>query len=381
MSMHLHELLERRRNPDRNPRESAVEFVRKYKDDPTMYLHMAPVLKVGIYPRSSSSLDSPAGIYAYRLMDIWEDSIERWNTGEYHRGLSFLPYNGGDHLFILKSDIDPDFPSHFTEADLAESIERLKTLYGISDTYIERLRSAARTNLNFQDCPAGYLWGMTKALVGGVSEFDRYTTVDTMKWNIMLRKLGFVGFNDSGFGVIHGAEPGQALFLTTQAFTVVDHMLQQRKQVVTIGDKTYIGGRVPKHLHLTGIPNVLFLNNTPQDFAKVQTWTVDSIGYHDLKSFTRFLPWNGTGYIKMLGFGNSDRELDYVRMFFTQFVIPKNIHIESIYVGGKFPVMYLNYVPENTPIKKIWISQFAERTGLDRLPQAIQAKIEQPSFK
>ncbi len=227
-----------------------MDFLRQYKDDPTVYIHTTDLLKVGIYPKSSDSHDSPVGIYAYRLADIWEDTIERWNTGEYQRGLEFLPYHGGNHVFVLRSNIDPNFPKDYTEENLQDDIEKLKKFYRISDTTIEQLKETARTNQNFHDCPAGYLWGMTKALVGGVKEFDAYTNVDCKKWNYVLRKLGYVGFNDPGYGLIHGAEASQALFLTTTAFEIIDHDLISRKQkTVRLGypDNTkYVGGRVPK---------------------------------------------------------------------------------------------------------------------------------------
>ena len=159
------DLFELRRNPEQNIKMSAVDFLRQYKDNPKMYLHTAPILKVGIYPKSIDGHDSPIGIYAYRLMDIWKDVIEKWNTGEYKRGLEFLPYHGGNYLFVLESDINPDFPGTYSEDDLNTDIAKLQKIYGLSDRRISLLKGAAKTNLNFQDIPAGYLWGMTKALV------------------------------------------------------------------------------------------------------------------------------------------------------------------------------------------------------------------------
>jgi hypothetical protein len=164
LQYYLH-LVEARRNPEQNPRLNAVEFLRQYKDNPKMYLHTTNVMKVGIYPKSTDSHDSPVGIYAYRLVDIWEDAIERWNTGDYKRGLEFLPYHGGDQLFVLESDIDPNFPEHYTDDDLARDGDKLKQLFGLSDQRIAKLLRTAKTNQNFRDCPAGYFWGMVKALV------------------------------------------------------------------------------------------------------------------------------------------------------------------------------------------------------------------------
>ena len=385
--MKLHDLLERRRNPDLNPRFSAVEFLRQYKDNPKMYLHTTSIPKVGIYPNSTASHDSPAGIYAYRLMDIWDDTIERWNTGEHKRGLEFLPYHGGDYLFVLESDIDPDFPHDYSEQDLAAAIVKLKKLYGFSDERIAKLMAAARTNLNFRDCPAGYLWGMTKALMaGGISEFDEYTPVDTIRWNGLLRKLGYVGFNDPGMGLIHGAEASQALFLVTSAFRVVDQMLQNRKQrVIAIGDQKYKGGRLPKNLVMNGIPNTLFHNYHPADFASVRTWTVGGMGLDNLSTFIRFVPWNAQGIIKRLVIGsaaNESYERSYVSRFFASHpTLPKNIRIEDIYVGGKQPSSLIRAIPPDYPVETITISALAHKWGLDDLPAPIKAKLKEQPFR
>lgn len=381
-------MMERRRNPEQNPRETLMAFLSQYKDNPKMYLHTTSLPKVGIYPKSSSSHDSPAGIYAYRLVDIWERDIERWNTGEYQRGLEFLAYRGGDHLFILESDIDPDFPGDYTNDDLDRDINNMKRLYGLSDQRIQRLRATARTNQNFRDCPAGYFWGMTKALVAGVSEFDEYTPVDTKRWNGLLRKLGYVGFNDPGMGVIHGAEGTQALFLSTSAFRIADYMLANRRQkMVTIGDQKYKGGHLPRNLVMRGIPNTLFYNYEPADFAKVRSWTVEGMELRDLPTFMRFVPWNGVGIVKRIVMGtaaNSSYEHGEVRRFFQKYpTLPKNIKVEDLHVGGQFPVLLINLIPAEFPVDTITIAAgFGPVShGIDKLPPAIQAKIKVQRFR
>lgn len=385
--MDLNDLLERRRNPEQNPRVGAVEFLRRYKDNPKMYLHTTNLQKVGIFPRSTASHDLPAGIYAYRLMDIWEDTIERWNSGEYQRGLEFLPYTGGDHLFVLESDIDPDFPHDYSQQDLNADIVKLKKLFGFPDERIKRLERTAETNLNFQECPAGYLWGMTKAIAAGIDhEFDQYTPVNTMRWNTLLRRLGYVGFNDPGVGVIHGAEPTQAVFLTAAAFRVVDHMLKNRRQRgVDIGGQKYRGGRLPKNLVMQGIPNTLFHNYEPSDFASVRSWTVAGMGLDNLSTFIRFVPWNATGVIERLVIGtaaNDSYEMGYLRRFFEKHpTLPKHIHVKDLYVGGKQPASLLRLVPVNYPVESITYSAMAHKWGLDELPEPIKAKLKEQPFR
>ena len=386
--MRINDLLEARRNPEENPKFSAVEFLRQYKDNPHMYLHLAPIQKVGIYPKSSDSHDSPVGIYAFRLADIWENDIERWNTGDYAdkkaRGLEFLSYHGGNFMFILESDIDPYFADDYSEQDLANDITKLKQITGIDDETVDQLKKAARTNLNFVDKPVGYLWGMTKALVGGVREFDEHTYVNTKKWNTLLRTMGYTGFNDTGYGYIHGAEHQQALFLSTAAFRVVDMgTIKQKQKTVKIGDQSYEGGRIPKDLHMRGFDSVFFYNNSPEDFKSVRTWTVDGISLDNFKNFIRFLPWNAKGIIKTMSMGGASNELfeeGNVKRFFETTTIPQNITLEKLYIGSRFPERLLRHVPENFPVAEIVISPFSNEYGLDKLPATIQNKITKQKF-
>lgn len=357
--MRYNELFEARRNPVQNPRMNEVEFVAQYKDRPNIYLHTTSVEKVGIYPKSSDSHDSPTGIYAYRIADIYEDDIARWNNEKYNRGLSHLSYHGGDHLYILRSDISINFPKDYTEDDLQRDTAKLAELYQLQPNDIARLRRAARTNPNFRDMPAGYLWGMTKALAaGGLSELDEYTSVDCKRWNGVLRALGYTGFNDPGYGLIHGTESSQALFLTTQAFTVIDHMQKNQKQKeIKIADKVYKGGRMPRDLVMKGFDSVFFHNNEPEDFKNVQRWTVDGMSYDQFWSFARFLPWNAQGIIKRLGGfeGSFDKRANYDIEFLKNVTVPK--------------------IPEGFPVGTITISKFSDNYVMDNLPGTIQQKI------
>lgn len=374
-------LNEKRRNPEQNPKESAFDFIAKYKDNPHAYLHTTTVMKVGIYPRTSSSHDSPMGIYAFRIQEIWP-TLE-WARETKVSLAQALPYWGGPHLFILESDIDTNFLADYTEADLKRDIAKLRQMYRLDDADVQQLLRAARTNQNFCDCPAGYFWGMTKAIVAGTMEFDEYTPVNTRRWSLLLRRLGYVGFNDPGMGLIHGAESAQAVFLTTKAFRVVDHMLTNRRQrEVEIGDKRYKGGRLPRDLYMQGIPNTFMYNYDPEAFANVRRWTVGSMDVLDFWRFTKFVPWNGVGIIEHLSIANGANEshsLSEARKF-VESKIPSNIKIQTLHVGGRMPTMVLDHMPPDFPVEKIVISPFAFTHGIDRLPEPIRSKIEVQKF-
>ena len=90
------------------------------------------------------------------------------------------------------------------------------------------------------------------------------------------------------------------------------------------------------------------------------------------------MPWNATGIVGTLGFGNAANasyESSEVSRFFANYKPTKNIKIKSIYVGSRFPAMLLKYVPKNFPVDEIKISQFSSESGLNTLPETLQKKI------
>jgi len=310
--MFIADLFEKRRNASVNFKLSAYDFVKQYKDDPTAYIHTTDVKKVGIYPKSSDNHDSPLGIYAFRIQDVWDTYIEPYNKSsnpKENRGLSLLPYHGGKYLYVLKSDIDPNFIKNYTESDLEADIAKLKSVLNLSDEMIARFRSAARTNQNYVNIPAGFLWGFTKAIAaGGISEFDEYTYVNTKRWNAILRKIGYDGFNDPGYGLIHGAEATQAVFLTSSAFTVIDLMnTMQKNPDITLGKDTYSVGHVPKTLKIGSFDSVFFHNNSPEKFKRVNVWDINICNISEMRNVRFFAKPSAKININKLVVSLSDR--------------------------------------------------------------------------
>lgn len=371
-------IFELRRNPDQNPRQSVYEFLKQYKDDPDIYIHTTDVDKVGINPRTRGH-DAPMGIFAFRLQDVWKNSIERWNTGDYSRGLSHLPYNGGDKVFVLRADIPVNFVADYTEDDLNQDIEKIKTIYNLDDDDIAKLKRTARTNLNFINAPAGYLWGITKAITAGVEEFDEYTAAKEKKWSLLLRNLGHSSFNDPGYGFIHGAESAQALFLDVREFEVVDSYQINRRKSIEIGDKTYQSA--PRKLHMKGIPNTFFYNNTKKDFANVRLWVVDYMELDDVGRFQNFLPWNAIGYIKQLGVDGSSSSSypSYHLQNLSRLVGDDRIKIDRISLGYADQLyMLLRNFPTGINVDEIYYHSAALRftpTALDSIDSEIKSKL------
>jgi hypothetical protein len=252
---------EARRNPDQNPKISAVEYLRKWKDDSDVYISFTEIDKIGINPKSK--YNTPLGIYTYPLKEIWE---------MYHveaRGsLKSLPFAANEpHIFVLKvnhskgkfiNDMYSDYGSDKYDKD----IETLKNLFLNFDSIKkqrERLFNQQYTlkktfkpdkkeveaeideelekKFNFmvgsalstrkdQNAIMGF-WKLTKDLSMFLGKQNAGGS-DPVKWNWILRQCGYIGFGDkTGKGYIHPAEPTQAVFLQKDAFTIIGETLNK----------------------------------------------------------------------------------------------------------------------------------------------------------
>lgn len=286
--MLINDIYESRKYPEKNSKESVYDFLLRHANDPSMYVHMSSVPKVGINPKSAKrhSHDTPVGIFAFHLQTFISDiKLAK------ERGLSpalIFPYYGGSYWFILKGKQPyQNTLASYSDTDLHTDIAALKRIY--DPELVDQSLSIAHTNENYFESPIGRLWGLTKAIaIGGTSELSHQQYPDALKWNRMLRKLGHHEFHDEGTGWIHGAEDTQSLFLDTSAFEIADMQQVYTKQLsTTIGNETYVGGRLPKHIELTSLNSTELMNIDTSNPAnkKVQHITVKSV--RNLNDITR----------------------------------------------------------------------------------------------
>ena len=118
-------LFEARKNPTLNPRLSAYEQLKKYKDDPNIFISFTNIEKIGINP--FSTYDTPLGIYFYPLKETWEkyevdihESFVRYPFANNAPYIQIIKWNGSGRI------IDDLFYYH--DEDLQDDIERLKAL-------------------------------------------------------------------------------------------------------------------------------------------------------------------------------------------------------------------------------------------------------------
>lgn len=308
---------EARKNPDMNPKVSAYESLKQYKDDPDVYISfthdfthedspmsfiktndghrqlnkssMKHQSKIGINPKSQ--FDTPLGIFTFPLSVVWDYyDIDRKKT------LTVLPFAANrPHIYVMKAknvgttfidDMYSDYGSdkfdkdvrklheiwnkiyitderwELSEEEYDDITKKLKTYEGIINHIIateleyiptdqeigkktieeyefkikslkarlhynskeaiwKRIYNDALTNAKENNSIMSF-WKLT-GLMSSKLVNDKQGISSITKWNWLLRQCGYTGFADkSGRRYIHDAEPIQAIFLTKNAFTVLE---------------------------------------------------------------------------------------------------------------------------------------------------------------
>lgn len=225
---------EARRNPHLNPKISAYKALKPYSYDSSYYISFTEIDKIGINP--GSRFDTPIGIYAYPLKEIWEE----YELDKKKDFTNAVPY-AGDRPWVWLLQIKPSSKivksvTSYEPNNYVEDLEKLKqhvlsnkdkfyllfkdkpqeqTDEQILEEHFKNWARQARANANLVR-----MWNITRNLALKSKE----STGDTraiVQWNFLLRKvLGYDVFKDIGAGYIHPYEPIQAVFLSRTAFTV-----------------------------------------------------------------------------------------------------------------------------------------------------------------
>jgi hypothetical protein len=229
-----------RSNPKLNPKVNPYEELKKYKNDPNVYISFTYEDKIGINPRAD--YETPLGIYAYPLKQIFQDNeLESWT-------ISAIPY-AGDRPYIWVIKVRPganfihDMKTSYKLDNFKADAQKLKSFYlELKENGKEKKLSCLRAIKNekkvFDSVDEDYdylieryskeyksiafaFWSFVESLAEALTGEDSGIKKIT-KWNTLLRFCGYDGFADkSGKAFIHEGEPIQAIFLTAKAFTVI----------------------------------------------------------------------------------------------------------------------------------------------------------------
>ncbi len=214
--------LEKRSHADQNPKISVVDALEKYKDDPDVYVHFSKrdtMLEINL----KAEQGTPLGIYVYPLKEIFDEfvNMDRTNLKEFGTSKRYV--------WVLRSKNNKkfikDLHKEYKQKNLNRDFRILKKKYGDellkkgSKFDIEEEKKNLKKH-NREAVPPklffAYMYTITNTLKGDKS----YPAL----WNKMLVKdLGYTGIVDkSGKGYIHEFEKLQGVFLTTNAYTVLD---------------------------------------------------------------------------------------------------------------------------------------------------------------
>ncbi len=172
----------------------------QHKSDGNLFIQYSDIPKLGINP--SSTFNTPIGIYsypAYSLYDLNTFLDGRVPFAGKRKYLVAFSYRPGSRIVVINKLGATDPSSLVSDAELKNLIE-------------EAMRENPRFRYTFKDIgltPYAF-WSITR------EEANR----DSKRWAaLLLRKYKIQGFYDRGSGVIHGNEPSQAVFFTSQALT------------------------------------------------------------------------------------------------------------------------------------------------------------------
>jgi len=284
-------LTEARKNPDQNPKVSLYDVAEKYQKDPMIFMsfvsdvnlvraskkikdvnseklnNLDPIkstwkdeeavhiawekqadklknqdessagfgFKIGINPKSG--YNTPIGIYCYSVKETMQRYMKSTRkivvpfAGQ-QPGVYFIRPKDKSKILDLGDMTQNDYKRD--EKKIREMLihdPKLKKNFDVQyrlHLIIEHIKTTAKVQ-----SPGGWLWNLTRwaaHATKGAIENNRLKNQKgvTVRWNKILRDLGYQGAIDSkGKGIIHEAEPWQAVFFSGAFVEVVDFSLNK----------------------------------------------------------------------------------------------------------------------------------------------------------
>lgn len=238
--MRLNELFyaldEARSHPKQNPKTSVnqhiIDAVDRAKSsgktiagELNCFISLTSIDKLGINPHSVYK--TPLGIYSYPasyVVKVVKDDAK----------LNVLPFAGDEpyvNIFSAQGNII-DLGS-ITDVEVSNLYKKIAALYHKLTGHswkkdmdeVEEIINDATHSAKVKSLPGGQLWYVTMVMAKHLAALKGTTT--PIAWNSLFREIGVDGAIDKGHGIIHTAEPTQAVFFSTQSITNVDRVLNK----------------------------------------------------------------------------------------------------------------------------------------------------------
>ena len=211
--MRYYEIIESRRNPEQNPKESTLDALKVYAGRKDVYVSFTSDVgkmshvshgggknvsgsKLGINPQSK--YNTPIGIYTYPIDYV----LSKDGNVDF---ASEQPY-----LYVMQATKALLDLKKYSKDDFERDSKKLIDM-GFSHTREKGIKDAKSKT------PAARLWNWTRH-----SADYFYHGKTSAKWSMILRRLGYSGAVDNGSGLIHPNEPTQAVFFSMDAVKVLE---------------------------------------------------------------------------------------------------------------------------------------------------------------
>jgi hypothetical protein len=128
-------LSEKRKNPDKNPKLSGYELLKKYKGRNDIFITFTTINKVGINPQND--FNTPTAIYTYPLNQVWKIIEQKKSTLD-------LPF-AGDRPYIQvlrhngKNKYIHDLATKYGKAEFEKDMDKLREMFKGHVTKIEKM--------------------------------------------------------------------------------------------------------------------------------------------------------------------------------------------------------------------------------------------------
>ena len=187
---------------------------------PTHAFTMVALPKVGLNPKSGYK--TPLGVYFYPLNERTLNQLE----------ISKLPFAGDKPYVGLVKLNYPHSSKWLRVSDNQFGKNRLDEAFQTCyDFFLEKKNStyinkSSYTLADFKDeCENTCDEWDYSSYEGKIFKLTWFTTKSlnksSLQWNILLRKLGFIGLIDTGTGTIHPAEEEQVVSLTPEGYEII----------------------------------------------------------------------------------------------------------------------------------------------------------------
>lgn len=225
---------------------SMLDSLRRYAQedilDPDYFVTFTDINKVGVNP--GSEYNTPIGIYAYaldnRILRQLEDGTVPFASDANY--VSILKKRPGANILDASTSTSLNM---WTKLFSAETVDKFRLQNTAFEEEVRRIDKKAEEFPHDKYARWSALWTHRQSDIYFQAEKKRKRKSDfahiwlatrmvvgenPVKWNGVLRYLGFDGAYDSNSGIIHRNEKSQAVFFSKDAIQIVDTMRNTMKK-------------------------------------------------------------------------------------------------------------------------------------------------------